>query len=454
MNDRGTISEKEKERTEVGIACAADIVSPQVLYRISRELTSNLELRLVLHRVLNIAMDQVQAENGSIIVLDENMQPIDSIIRFRGRVIEDTTIQFTDVLEKGLAGWVLRNRQAAWIADTSVDKRWLSRPDYLGTGESKAKSVVCAPLFARGDIVGVITMVHSKPYCLTQDHLELVQVIADQAGIAVLNARLYAESQQRLLALKQAHEQYREWQNSITAMVYHDIRTPLANIYNSLNLIITMLPETEKPSLIPLVEIAQRAADRIQRLTSSLLDLNRLEAGQVSLRRQLVKSNKIIQDAVEAVLPIAREKRQPIIAEVAEDLPAVYVDEDMILRVLINLLENASKYTPPNLPLHIGAKRETLTEGQKAITALRQCWVQFWVKDSGEGINEEEKEKIFEKFSRLERHSGKSAGYGLGLAYCRLAVEAHGGQLWVESQPKQGASFYLRLPCRKPKGDE
>jgi K+-sensing histidine kinase KdpD len=98
-----------------------------------------------------------------------------------------------------------------------------------------------------------MTLVHSQPYCLTQDHLELVQAIADQAGIAVLNARLYAESQQRLIDLEGAHEQYREWQSSLTAMVYHDIRSPLSNIHNSLHLLEYMLTQSEKPAFEPVL---------------------------------------------------------------------------------------------------------------------------------------------------------------------------------------------------------
>jgi len=128
---------------------AAEIVTAQFLYRVTRELTSNLELRVVLQRVITLAMEQVQAENGSIIVLDEELKPLESVVIHRGRIIEDTTVKLQDILEKGLAGWVLRNRQAAWVADTSVDERWLARSDRLQGNEITPRSAVCAPLLVK-----------------------------------------------------------------------------------------------------------------------------------------------------------------------------------------------------------------------------------------------------------------------------------------------------------------
>jgi signal transduction histidine kinase len=125
-------------------------------------------------------------------------------------------------------------------------------------------------------------------------------------------------------------------------------------------------------------------------------------------------------------------KNQEISMLVPKDLPGVWVDEDMLRRVLTNLLENAVKYTPTGSKIYLGARQD----GEMVL---------MWVQDTGPGIPPDERERIFDKFTRLHG-SGGPKGLGLGLAFCRLAVEAHGGQIWVEDGPEIGACFKFTLP--------
>ena len=121
---------------------------------------------------------------------------VDATIVYGQQVHEHTTLQLRDTIERGLAGWVTRNRQGALILDTSKDERWLMRPDDA-MDKSGIKSAICVPLMAREKVVGVLTLVHPKPNAFSTEQLDLMQAIADQAGIAVLNARLYTESQRQ-----------------------------------------------------------------------------------------------------------------------------------------------------------------------------------------------------------------------------------------------------------------
>jgi PAS domain S-box-containing protein len=220
--------------------------------------------------------------------------------------------------------------------------------------------------------------------------------------------------------------------NDLISMIYHDLRSPLANIVSSLDVIEAMLPQDADPSQRSLLKIAIRSTERIQRLTNSLLDLRRLEAGQPVTNQQPVSPVSLSNDAVETVMPVLTNKNQEISVLVPEDIPQVWVDPDMIRRVLTNLLENAVKYTPAGSKISIGA---LVTEGQ----------VLMWVQDTGPGIPQSEQDRIFDKFTRLHGRSGPR-GFGLGLAFCRLAVEAHGGRIWVESGPESGACFKFTLP--------
>jgi signal transduction histidine kinase len=203
-------------------------------------------------------------------------------------------------------------------------------------------------------------------------------------------------------------------------------------VISSLDVLETMQAVQEDPSMKSLVEIAMRSTQRIQRLTDSLLDMNRLEAGQPIGNRQRIGMAGLIRDARDAILFTILSKGQQISSDVPEGLPDVYADAEMIRRVLTNLVENATKYTQPGGHIQIGA----CLVGDK---------VQTWVSDDGPGIPAAEHERIFEKFNRLNLH-GTTKGLGLGLAYCRLAVQGHGGRIYVESEPGKGSKFIFTLP--------
>ncbi len=414
-----------------------DVATPDFLYRISRELSAAIDLRRVLETILALSMTNVGATSASIIVLDDKLEPADSILFYHDQIYTDATGQLAPTLANGLAGWVLKNRQSALVTDTSRDERWLQRPDD-GREKSGPKSAVAALLTAREQPVGVMTLVHPHPGSFNEKHRALTQAIADQAGIAVLNARLYAESQRQVAELNLAHQRYRELQETLTAMIYHDLRSPLANITNSLDILKSMLPKENDVMLGTVLEIAMRAAGRIQRLTDSLLDINRMEEGRLDIDRKPVDIAELLGEAVEAVMPSIHERSQQFSTALPAALPMVWIDRDLILRVAINLLENASKYTPSGNHVGVNASCEKDDRGR--------AWVKVCVEDSGYGIPPEDLQHIFEKFARLTNHQDKASGVGLGLTFCRLAVEANGGKIWVESVLDGGSRFYFLLP--------
>jgi len=166
----------------------------ELLINVSREVATALDLRTVLQRLLFAAMQYVGGERGSIVVMDDLGKPIDATIIYGKQFHEHTTQQLRDTVERGLAGWVVQNRKPALVPDTSKDDRWLRRADD-SVEQTGAKSAICVPLLAREQLVGVLTLVHSVPHVFDEEHLELMKTIADQASVAVLNARLYTESQ-------------------------------------------------------------------------------------------------------------------------------------------------------------------------------------------------------------------------------------------------------------------
>lgn len=218
----------------------------------------------------------------------------------------------------------------------------------------------------------------------------------------------------------------------LTSMLFHDLRSPLGNIISSLEVMRGSVDEQDE-DLGAVITVAQRSSRRLSRLIDSLLDIGLLESGKAVLNRAPASMEELIGEALEEVQPIAEAKSHRLEMESLDaPLRMIEIDVDMIRRVMINLVENAVRYTPSNGEIRVVAEQ---LDDQIRIS----------VRDSGPGIEMKDRQRIFEKFARLERKS-RSKGLGLGLAFCRLAIEAHGGKIWVESEPGKGSVFCFALP--------
>jgi two-component system, NtrC family, sensor histidine kinase KinB len=228
-----------------------------------------------------------------------------------------------------------------------------------------------------------------------------------------------------------------QMRDDLTAMLFHDLRSPLGNIITSLLLVQEDWPPDMDEGVTSMLDVAIKSSQSLQRLVKSLLDINRLEAGNSISAPQKVSLGTLLDDAYENVQGTLERRR--IVIEGSQVAPDFYllVDDDMILRVIINLLDNALKYSQ---------------DGQQIMVEVgepdEQGFVCLSVSDEGPGIPRRYREVIFEKFRRIEDKEARK-GIGLGLAFCRLAVEAHGGKIWVDSGARGGARFNFTLPMAK-----
>ena len=270
--------------------------------------------------------------------------------------------------------------------------------------------------------------------------------------------RAKAQGEQLEVALEK-QKQLEEMRDSLNAMLVHDLRTPLTTMLVPLEMLnnedLGELEETQKE----IVGMSLVSSRRLLGLVNELLDVSKMEAGEMKVRHESLNPRVVIDEATRNIALAEYDGAAHIERDVPTDLPLLQADQELLTRVLINLLGNAVKFTPRGGTITLGARqcqpldvmpervRKTLTK--KQVEDLQPSALLFTVKDTGEGIPASDLDKIFDKFGQVEtRKSGRKMSSGLGLTFCKLAVEAHGGAIWVESEPNQGSTFSFTIPLR------
>jgi signal transduction histidine kinase/Na+/proline symporter len=263
----------------------------------------------------------------------------------------------------------------------------------------------------------------------------------------LLEANRQLQKQRRQLQrltdeLRQAYDQLQVLDMQKDEFLYtvtHELRTPLTSI-RALAEILADNPDLDVEERQHFQHTIGREAERLTRLISLVLDLEKFESGQASLDRTPLVLAEVVQEAAEAVAQLARERGTELRVDVPAGLPALPADRDRLMQVLINLLSNAIKAAVPGRPGRIAVL------AWPAADALLLC-----VEDNGKGIPQAEQHQIFDKFFQAQNQTmRKPEGSGLGLAITKKIVELHQGRIWVESAPEQGARFFVELPLAVP----
>jgi signal transduction histidine kinase len=221
--------------------------------------------------------------------------------------------------------------------------------------------------------------------------------------------------------------------DSLVHMIVHDLRTPLTSFSSGLQVLESLgeLNDLQHECL----DIALSGADTLLGMINDLLDVSKMEAGQLELQKEPVAPVSVVESALKQVLQSAKAKKIALEHNVSAEVSSLEADAQKLCRVLVNLVGNAIKFTPYGGTITLSVRPHD--DG-----------VLFAVRDTGEGIPAEAFERIFEKFGQVEkRQSGERASTGLGLTFCKLAVEAHDGRIWVESEPGRGSEFLFVVPA-------
>jgi signal transduction histidine kinase len=283
-----------------------------------------------------------------------------------------------------------------------------------------------------GQTLGSFCAIDTQPREWTEEEIEILQELATSAMTEVelrLTAQQLQESYQKLQAVEALRD-------DLTHMIVHDLRTPLTSLLSGVQMIELVGELTEDQHEI--LGISVDGGNILLGMINDLLDVSKMESGTLSLEYTPVCATRLLGSAQRQVQALATAQGLTLTSEVAPETPVFQADEDKLVRTLVNLLSNAIKFTPEGGGINISVR---LAKDEQDIV--------FSISDTGEGIPEDELGYIFDKFGQVEsRKSGRKMSTGLGLTFCKMVVEAHGGCIWVESEVGRGSTFFFRLPAR------
>jgi len=287
------------------------------------------------------------------------------------------------------------------------------------------------PLLREDELVGALVLCRKAPGAFAAETVELVQTLANQSVLAIENAELFEELEQKSRELEAASRHKSEF----LANMSHELRTPLNAVLGYAELIQDGIYGEVSTKMQGVLERIQQNGRHLLGLINDVLDLSKIEAGQLTLSPVDYSLRELVLDVVSSTEALAAEKKLVLEVDVPSDLPRGRGDERRLTQVLLNLVSNAIKFTEAG-SVTIRAKVE---DGS----------FQVAVTDTGVGIAPEHRERIFEEFQQVDTSSTRrKGGTGLGLAIARRIVELHGGRIWVESTPGQGSTFAFTLPLR------
>jgi signal transduction histidine kinase len=317
------------------------------------------------------------------------------------------------------------------------------------------------PLHSGSRVVGVLAIASDRESkrVFGDEEIELLTRFARLASIALDNARLFTEVQRA----REEAETANQAKSAFLSMVSHELRTPLTSVLGFARIIQKRLEERVFPAVQSEEVKTQRAMQQVrenvgiiigegERLTAMIndvLDLAKIEAGKVDWHMQPLSVAEVIERATAATASLFEEKHLTLIKEVPEGLPAVVGDRDRLIQVVINLISNAVKFTPAARGLAAMSGAARTEQGLVTCRASRSDGeVMISVSDTGIGIADADRAKVFEKFTQVgDALTEKPKGTGLGLPICKEIVERHGGRIWVDSELGKGSTFTFTLPA-------
>lgn len=404
-------------------ALAERVEELSVMQRIDRQLNTSLDIERALRITLEWALRQSGADAGFIGMVEENGIRITS---YHG---------YTGGLNLTQGGYLAYVPQLLQLGVQSGEVQWINEQGSSQDGDvmtGLAGSQIVIPIRREIEVIGVLSLESKVTNLISEDTLAFLIRLGDHASIAISNAQLY-------YAVQEANQAKSEF----ISMVSHELKTPMTSIRGYTDLLSAKSVGPVNEAQFNFLSTIRSNVERMQSLVNDLADVARIEAGKLRLEYRAFSISEIIDEVVRTTQTQILQKNQNLILQVPDDLPLVWGDRGRTIQVIANLLSNASKYSPEDATVTISAETSDNVWDLNGAARVLHITVQ----DSGYGISEEDKKKIFQKFFRADDQEIRSvSGTGLGLSIAKYLVEMQGGQIWFDSQLRQGTSFNFTLP--------
>jgi signal transduction histidine kinase len=460
--------EKQQESSNVDFGSlspeAKELRRLNILLALSKKLNSFTDLQSLLVDIVDGAIEITGAERGFLMLLENPLKldhrlfdpvitpPPHQNAKMEFRVARNAShkdlSQESFKISMTIATQVAENGEPEWVRDTRAEQR-------LKTSDSVTnldlRTILCVPMKLEDKIMGVI-YVDSRfiMRTFTEEDLVTFQALAEHAAVAVGSASMYEELLQKS-RIEQENQELRSLdrkKSDFISMLAHEFRTPLTVIQGYAERLksgkATDLEQVKAHAMIMYEE-----SKRLSRMVDDLRDISRIKSGRDKVNRSESDLTMIVERAGETLKPRAESKEIKMRVSFAHRPILLGVDPDKILQLMINLLDNAVKYTPEKGEVQVLVDEIQALELQGDVFIAG--FAQVSVSDTGIGISAADRERIFDEFYRTgDAIDTKEQGTGLGLSICRGIVQAHGGRIWVESQEGKGSKFIFTLPNYQP----
>lgn len=446
-NIEQTIAQQTLSRENIRMRALVDIFSTT-----QQLLSANTEAAQLPHLTLELAMDRVSASQAALLLLSAEdsslelavvaeratpeeegstdtslplFQPVDSYSRSNTAQIEQMRL---------LGQHALNANATVLLIDGQEVEPGSAR---MNSSQNKVSQAV-VPLMAQGRQVGALVIEkNGADPNFTEADLQIAAILASQGAIAIDNSRLV----HRLAKVEALHQADR-LRSEFVAMVSHELRTPLTSIKGYATTLLRPDVQWNNQTGTEYLSIISEECDKLMQLIDNILEVSRIEAGALRIYPEPIQIYEVLDRAAMETRRRSPEVNLEVKYPPINEIPYVMGDSQRIIQVLRNLIQNAIKYTPsdPSIILELSTMPGDADHPEGM--------VQISVQDNGIGLTQENKDRIFERFYRVDTGSARrTEGTGLGLAICRGIVEAHGGQIWVESEGRnRGSTFYFTLP--------
>lgn len=396
------------------------------LVDMAKQVTGDLKLTSVLQTTVQILQGLLSARASTITMLsdDETELVVEAAVGVSPEIMQEARMK----VGEGVSGEALRRQETIYIQDTHKEPNFLFFSDVV-------RSLLVVPLVVRDKAIGTLSVDSDRPNAFSASDMQLMMIAAAQVGVAISNAGLFEEVEERAVELAVAYEELKEsdrLKDELVQNLSHELRTPLTFVKGYVDLLQEGEMGIINEAQIEALNIVSSKTDEITHLIEDIITLQRIDEGNLQL--EVISLADFLKTAVASHQIVAKQKGLNIIYKKPAYTAKVNMDKNRISQVVDNLIGNAMKFSPDGGTISVAIHEQTDD-------------ILVTIKDEGIGVPKEKQEKIFERFYQVDGSARRRfGGTGIGLAIVKRIIDAHKGQIWVESEVGEGSIFSFTLP--------